>query len=145
MYVSKTRNPEANFNFSNATSFEVFENNAVSSTTSSAFQDKLSITSQSDIPGKYVVQWFMEIANSSNNQQTLVRVEWKPTSSGVWTIITDVDAFIGRSEVYDAQSGFRVIQLVSTDTIDVRVSYAAGGSTARIRNVNVYLFRVELS
>ena len=144
MLIYKTRNPESNFDFSNATSFEVFENNEVSSTTSTTLQTKLLATSQSDIPGKYIIQWFAEIANSSNNQQTLMRVEWKPSSSGTWNILSDVDAFIGRSEIYDGQTGFRVIQLLTEDTIDMRISYAAGGATARIRNVNLYLFRVEI-
>lgn len=145
MIIYKTRNPESNFNFSNATAFEVFEENALSSTTSSTFQTKLTATTMSDVSGKYIIQWFAEIANSSNNNQTLMRVEYKPTTSGTWTILSDVDAFIGRSEIYDGQTGFRVIELLTNDTIDIRISFAAGGATARIRNVNTYVFRVEIT
>lgn len=145
MYVYKTRNPESNFNFSNATSFEVFEDNGTSSTTSATFVTKLSATTEINEVGKYIIQWFSELANSSNNQTTLFRVQWKPTSSGTWITLTDPDIFIGRSEIYDGQTGFRVIETMAQDTIDLRIEYAAGGATARIRNVNIYIFRVELA
>lgn len=145
MYVYKTRNPESNFNFSNATSFEVFEDNGTSSTTSATFVTKLSATTEINEVGKYIIQWFSELANSANNQTTLFRVQWKPTSSATWITLTEVDMFIGRSEIYDGQTGFRVIETMAQDTIDLRIQYASGGATARIKNVNIYIFRVELA
>lgn len=145
MRIYKTKNPEANFNFSNATSFEVFESNAISSTTSTTYITKLNATTITNTIGKYIIQWFAEVANSSNNNTILFRVQYKPTSSGTWITLSEPDVFIGRSEIYDGQTGFRVIETLATDTIDIRVEYAAGGATARIRNVNVYVFRVELT
>lgn len=135
---------EGNFDFSNATSFEVFNDDGVSSTTSGTFQTKLTGTTATDVPGKYVLQWSVEIANSANNNTTLFRVQWKMSSSGTWNDATSLDVFIGRSEIYQSTSGFRVIETMSTGTIDLRVQYAAGGATARIRFVSVYIFRVEL-
>jgi len=145
MYIYKNRNAEANFNFSNATSFEVFEENGTSSTTSGTYQTKLTATTQTDTIGKYIIQWFAEVANSTNNNTVLFRVQWKPTTSGTWTTLSEPDIFVGRSEIYDGQTGFRVVETVATDTLDVRIEYAAGGATARIRNVNLYVFRVELT
>jgi hypothetical protein len=135
---------EGNFNFSNATSFEVFNDDAISSTTSNEFQTKLTATTTTDISGKYVLQWSAEVANSSNNNTTLFRVQWKMSSSGTWIDATSLDVFTGRSEIYQSTSGFRVIETMTTGTIDLRVQYAAGGATARIRFVSVYIFRVEI-
>ena len=135
---------EGNFDFSNATSFEVFNDDAISSTTSDVFQTKLTATTITDIQGKYVLQWSAEVANSSNNNTTLFRVQWKMSSSGTWIDATSLDVFTGRSEIYQSTSGFRVIETMTTGTIDLRVQYAAGGATARIRFVSVYIFRVEI-
>jgi hypothetical protein len=135
---------EGNFNFSNATSFEVFNQDSVSSTTSGTFQTKLTGTTTTDIPGKYVLQWSAELANSSNNNTTIFRVQWKPTLSPTWVDATSLDVFVGRSDIYQSTSGFRVIETMATDTIDFRVQYAAGGATASIKFVSVYIFRVEI-
>jgi hypothetical protein len=144
MYIYKNKNPESNFDFSNATSFEVFNDDTISSTTSTTYQTKLAATTMTDDIGKYVIQWSAEIANSSNNQTSLFKVEWKPSSSGTWTLATEIDVFIGRSEVYQPVSGFRVVDLLTEDSIDLRIQYAAGGATARIKFVSIYIFRVEL-
>lgn len=143
--IQRTTQAESNFNFSNATSFEVFEDNGTSSTTSGTYQTKLSATTQTDEVGKYIIQWFAEVANSTNNNTVLFRVQYKPTTSGTWITLSEPDIFVGRSEIYDGQTGFRVIELLASDSIDVRIQYAAGGATARIRNVNLYIFRVELT
>lgn len=135
---------EGNFNFSNATSFEVFNDDTISSTTSTTYQTKLAATTMTDEIGKYIIQWSAEIANSSNNQTTLFKVEWKPTSSGTWSLASELDVFIGRSEVYQSTAGFRVVDLLSQDSIDLRIQYSAGGATARIKYVSIYIFRVEV-
>lgn len=146
MYVYKTRNPESNFNFSNATSFEVFESISTQSTTNTIYQLKLNATTQSEVPGKYIIQWFVELANSTNNNTTLFKVSWKPTTSPTWITLAENDIFSGRSEVYEPSTGFRVVDLIVEDTIDIKIEWARGdGGTARIRNANLYVFRVEIS
>jgi hypothetical protein len=41
-------------------------------------------------------------------------------------------------------SGFRVFEIMGEDTIDFRVQFARGDATARIRNANLYIFRIAL-
>lgn len=136
---------EGNFNFSNATSFEVFNDDTISSTTSTSPQTKLTATTDTDRQGKYVVQWSFELTNSGNNAISNTIIQWKPTSSGTWSDLLNLELLIPRSEVYVPVSGFRVIDLMVTSTIDLRIQYYRTDGTVRIKNVSIYAFRVELS
>lgn len=143
MIVFKQANAEANFDFSNATAFEAFNDNGTSSTTLTAYQTKLSNTSTTDGTGSFILQWYSELANSGNNNTTLFRVQWKQSGSATWIDLTASDVFVGRSEVFVPFSGFKVISNPTQDTIDFRIQWARGtGGTARIKNANFYLFRV---
>lgn len=145
MSIIQTKNGEANFNFSNAVAFEVFSLESEQSTTSTTFQVKLSGTSIDDQTGKYVVHWFSEIANTNNNATTLFRVQWKNTSETVWKDLTSADAYVGRSNVFIPMSGFRVIDKLVEETMEFRIEFARGtGGTAKIKNTNLYLFRVAI-
>lgn len=135
---------EGDFDFSNATSFQVFVNDTVNSTTSvyPNFVTKLSGTSIDNTTGKYVINWYCELTNSGNNNITWFKVQWKPTTSGTWLNLTEIDILIPRGDSYIPVSGFKTIDLASTDTVDLRIQFCTESATARIRNSNVYLFRV---
>ena len=143
MYYFKTPNAEANFNFSNATAFEAFADSTLSSTTSTTLQTKLSGTSTRDDTGSYILQWYCEVANSNNNATTDFRVQWKQTSSTTFITLTEFDTFIGRTDKFIPLTGFKIISNPTQSTIDFRIQFARGtGGTARIQNVNFYLFRI---
>lgn len=145
--ISRTTQAEANFNFSNATSFEVFSDDVLTSTTATypTFTTKISDTSHTDQPGRYVVNWYSELTNSGNNNLSWFRVQWKNTTSPTWITLTEIDILIPRTESFVPVSGFKTIDPVITDTIDLRIQFARDAGTARIRNSNIYLFRVELA
>ena len=144
MIAFQTKNAEAEFNFSNAVGFEVFGDVAITSTTLAypTYTTKLSGTTIDVGSGKYVINWFFEIANSGNNNSTWSIVEWKKTSDATWNTLSEIDNFVGRSNKYVPVSGFVVVDVLTDDTIDFRVRYAPNGSTGRIKNVNTYIFRV---
>lgn len=140
--INQTRNPESNFNFSNAVGFEVFASLGLSSTTSTTFQTKLSGTTSESETGTYVINWYSEMTNSGNNNLVAYRVQFKPTTSATWLDACDLDILVTRAEAFEIMSGFRVFEITISDTIDFRVQYRRINATARIRNVNLYIFRV---
>lgn len=136
---------EGNFNFSNATAFEAFSDIGLSNTTSNYpnYVNKLSGTNTENLSGKFIIQWYSEISNSGNNNITWVRVQWKRSSDTAWLNLTEIDILIPRANSYVLFSGFRVVDVDPTDTIDFRIQFARGSGTARIQNANLYIFRVE--
>jgi hypothetical protein len=134
------------FDFSNATDFEVFTSDNLSSTTITYpnYVDKLVDTSDTTETGRYVVNWYAELTNSGNNNLTWFRVEWKQTASPTWLTLTEIDVLIPRGESFVPVSGFKTIDNLTTSTIDLRIQFARDSGTARIKNTNVYLFRVAV-
>jgi hypothetical protein len=144
MIAFQTKSAESNFNFSNAVAFEVFSDVLESSTTLAypSYTNKLTGTTMEAGTGKYVINWFFEIANSNNNNSTWSRVEWKRSTDPTWLLLSEIDNFVGRTNKYLPVSGFVVVDVLNEDTIDFRIRYAPDGATGRIKNVNIYIFRV---
>lgn len=132
------------FDFSNAVGFEVFDDQTNTSTTSvfPNYITKLSGTTTEIGSGRYIINWSFEVANSSNNNSTWSRLQWKTTSSPTYLTLSEIDNFVGRSNKYVPVSGFKVVDVLIDDTIDFKIDFASGGATARIQNVNIYIFRV---
>lgn len=146
MYFFTQKNPEVNFDFSNAVGFEVFSDVAQTSTviTYPDYLTKLEGTTTEIESGQYVINWFFEIANSGNNNSSWSRVQWKRSSDIDYIHLSETDNFVGRSDKFLPVSGFVVVNVMTPDTIDFRVQFAREGATARIQNVNVYIFRVAV-
>lgn len=144
MIAFQTKSAESNFNFSNAVAFEVFSDTTITSTTVTYpnYLTKLSGTTQQIGSGKYVINWFFEIANSGNNSSTWSIVEWKRSTDSTWLLLSEIDNFVGRTDKYVPVSGFVVVDVLLEDSIDFRVRFSRSGNTARIKNVNLYIFRV---
>jgi hypothetical protein len=134
------------FDFSNATDFEVFTSDILDSTISTypTYTTKLSETSETSETGRYVVNWYAELTNSGNNNLIWFRVQWKQTGSPTWLTLTEIDVLIPRGESFIPVSGFKTIDNLTLSTIDIRIQFARDSGTARIRNTNVYLFRVSV-
>lgn len=144
MLIFKGANAEANFNFSNATAFEVFSSVAISSTTSRTFQTKLSGSTAQSGQGTYVICWYSELTNSRNNNLNEYQVQYKKTTETNFVNACQLELEITRSGAYQIMSGFRVFTITGEDTIDFRIRYRRIGGTARIRNANIYIFRIAL-
>ena len=146
MYVSKTKTAEAGFDFSQAVSFEAFSSLNQTSTTNQPpnWVTKLSGTTESVGEGQYVICWYAELTNSGNNNVNWFRTQYKKSEDSTFLEACELDLLVTRNEKYEIMSGFRVFNVVGEDTIDFRVQFARGSETARIRNVNLYIFRVAL-
>lgn len=133
---------EGNFNFSNAVNFEVFTSLGTDSTTSTTYQTKLTGTTSEPGSGKYVINWYAELTNTGNNKLNEYRVQFKRTSDATWIDACELEVLVARAEAWEIMSGFRVFEIMVDDTIDFRVQYRRINATARIRNSNLYIFRV---
>lgn len=142
--IFQSSNAEANFSFSNAVAFEVFSSLGVDSTTSTTFVTKLSGTTLELGQGRYVINWYAELTNSGNNNLNEFRVEFKKTTSPTFMEACELELLIPRNEAFNIMSGFRVFDIVGEDTIDFRMQYRRIDGTARIRNANLYIFRIAL-
>jgi hypothetical protein len=134
------------FDFSNAAAFEVFEDQTNTNTISEFpnYITKLSGSTSEISSGRYVINWSFEIANSTNNNSSWSRVQWKKSVDSTYITLTEIDNFIGRSDKYVPVSGFKVVDVDTEDTIDFRIEFCRSGGTARIQNVNIYIFRVAV-
>ena len=146
MNIFQTKNPEAGFDFANATAFEVFSDITLTSTTNQPpnWVTKLSGTTIEAGEGKYVICWYAEKTNSGNNNINWFRVQYKKTTDVTFLEACELDLLVSRAEAFQIMSGFRVFEIMGEDTIDFRVQFARGDATARIRNANLYIFRIAL-
>lgn len=146
MLVFKQANAEANFDFSNATAFEVFSSINLTSTTNQPpnWVTKLSGTTTEQGQGKYVLCWYAEMTNSGNNNIVWFRTQYKKSSDATFLEACELDLLVSRSEKFEIMSGFRVFDIIGEDTIDFMMQFAREDGTARIRNANIYIFRVAL-
>lgn len=113
---------------------EFFASNAVSTTTSGTFVDKINATTASLISGQYAIFWATEYTNNSNNRSASIQVllngsviasdQQEFTSGGVYTI---------RSAVFlsDVISG--------TQNLQIQYSQVSGGTAAIRRSTIGYI------
>lgn len=146
MIAFQTRNPEVNFDFSNATNFEVFSDLGLSSTAQSPpnYVTKLSGSTSDSTTGSFVINWYAELTNSGNNNISWYRLQWKRSSDGAWITLSNIDITISRANAFVPIAGAIQFVVSAADTIDFRLQFARGNGTARIQNANVYIFRVAL-
>jgi hypothetical protein len=144
-YITGRDPAEGNFDFSNAVGFATFSDLTLTSTTNQPpdWVTKLSGSTMEVEEGRYVICWYAELTNSGNNNINWFRTQYKKTTDVTFIDACSLDMLIGRAEAYEIMSGFRVFDVDGDDTIDFRVQFARGDATARIRNANVYIFRVS--
>jgi hypothetical protein len=144
MIIYQTKNPEVNFDFTSATNFQIFESNDITSTTVThpSYNTKLQGTTSIASSGYFILNFFFEMTNSNANTSNWYKVEYKPSSSGTWNILSECQIRVPQGEHYLPISGFRIFQISNSDTIDFRVMHSRESGTNRIRNVNVYIFKV---
>ena len=106
------------------------------STTSTAWQNKLSFITPSDaVESTYRIGWTLQITNSNNNQST----EYRVTVDG--NVIDVIDVILPRAGSYLSFAAFQHLVLTTgSHTINVDFRRGSGG-TASIQNVRVEFWR----
>lgn len=125
---------------------EAYSDNAVSSTTSNGWVTKFTATTTLKEAGNYLLLHSGQVTNSQNNKETGYRVQWKPDDSGTWiTLVEDIFLF-ARGESYLPVTAVNIVELLSSDQIDIRFQFGEtdGGGTGRLKNVSLTVIKVEL-
>lgn len=105
-----------------------------SSTTSTTYQQKLRLSVNITVAGKYCINWSIEATQSSPRSAGLIKVELDDT-----TIISEVQVIGEASDAWSPISGFYYTNLsIGTHTIDV--DYRRNGTTG-----TVYIRRTRLA
>lgn len=117
---------------------EYSESNAESSTTSTALQDKATLTFTPPSTGDYILEWYYELTNSANNKSTRIVIDLDTN------IQSDTEYTSNNTHPsYQSSSGFKKINLNNTShTIKIQFS-SPGESTAYIKNARILARRVH--
>ena len=144
--IRQSKNPEAGFNFTNATGFELFESLAITSTTTTypAYNLKLSGSTVAPLEGRFILSWYFEMTNSNANTSNWYKVSWKKTGDVTYNILSEALVRIAQGNNYFPMSGFRQFDIIGEDTIDFRFEHARVSGTNRVRNLNIYIFRAAI-
>ena len=120
-----------------ATEYYYAESEAVSSTTSTQFQQKLRLTTGSLSGGDYRINWSYAYSTTNNNRDMAVQIEIDDT-----TVIHDINPD-GRSNNYAQSGGFKLVTITSgIHTIDLDFR-RVGNTTARLRHARLDIWKVS--
>jgi len=113
------------------------EDETVSSTTNTAWQQKLRMNFTPPSTGDYLLEWSVEITNSKAGSATYVRIERDDTTQ-INHVIQE-PSIVGE---YTNSSGFKKLNFVDTDLHTVDVDWKAEGDTASIRRVRLSMRKI---
>jgi len=113
------------------------EDETISTTTDSAWQEKYSMEFTPSATGDYLLEWSLEIANSKVGSATLVQVELDDT-----TQINRVYHEAGIANEYSNFSGFKKINFADTNLHTIDVDFKADGDTAMICRVRLSMRKI---
>lgn len=119
--------------------FYQFENDeGVSSTSSTSYQNKLTLTTPTLPIGTYKISWTVEMTNNSGDKPVEVRVQLDGSSENeIFYAPKFEDEYLGWSSF---TSGDFVS--ATTHTVDLDFSSTSEGGTARVRRARIEIFRV---
>jgi len=123
--------------------FEIFQSLGQSNTTSTTLVSKIDITSASKPVGTYRIGFSASLSNSNGNQ------DWRVAFSVDGTLVHSYDDGENRyqaapsgSNNWSSQSFVFYLVLASPATVGLDIDFAAGGSTARIADATIEIWRV---
>lgn len=119
------------------TEYDYAESEAVSSTSLTAYQQKLKLTTAVLPAGDYHIEWSCEVANSSKDKRVEVKLELDDT-----TVISEImKPKVDGDNEYLGMAGTKEITLTNaTHTLDI--DYRALANTAYIRRARITIWRV---
>ena len=108
-----------------------------STTTSEIYQEKVKLSFTPVSAGDYILQWSIELANSSSNQTVLVRIQQDDSIN-----LNEIEFGHNRGNAYDNRAGLIRVSLDdSSHTFDIDFSIGTGG-TAKIRRARLLIRRI---
>lgn len=113
------------------------EDEAVSTTTDAAWQQKYRMNFTPPATGNYLLEWSFEIANSKVGSSTLVQIELDDT-----TQINRVNRETDTVNEYCNYSGFKKINFTDTNLHTIDVDFKADGDTAMICRVRLSMRKI---
>jgi len=123
--------------------FEIFQSLGQSNTASSTLVNKLDATTTSKPVGTYRIGFYASLSNSNGNQ------DWRVAFSVAGALVHSYDDGENRyqaapsgSNNWSSQCFVFYLILASPATIDLDMDFAAGGSTARIADATIEIWRV---
>jgi len=117
---------------------EFFSSTAISSTTSTTFQNKINETSISLEAGRYAIFWALEFTNNNNNQSSAIRV-----LIGSDVIAEDQASFgSGTAGTYTIRSAVFLTNTISGPQNLIIQYRAVSGGTAGIRRATIGYIKV---
>lgn len=93
--------------------------------------------------GTYVVNWSVEISNTSRTRESYVRILWKQTGFPDVVIADSTKGEMGVDSTYTTASGIKVIDNVNDVVSSFEVEYRAENNTALLRNINILTYRID--
>lgn len=130
--------------FDASTQYQSFVNNVESTTTLDTYILKQQVTTTQLTAGRYIVHYSAEVTNTLKNKSAGYNVKWR--EDGVTAFadlhISSNGPNIGDS--YETRAGFRELTLTAdgTFTFQTFFGYSIDGGTAKIKDTNIYLFKV---
>jgi len=113
------------------------EDETVSATTDTAWQEKYSMEFTPPSIGNYLLEWSLETANSKVGSATLVQVELDDT-----TQINRVYHEANMADEYSNSSGFKRLNFADTNLHTIDVDFKADGDTAMICRVRLSMRKI---
>lgn len=118
------------------THFNSEKDDTESSTTSTTYQEKLTLTTPSlDIDDEYIVFWYMEVKANLQNKIAAVRVQVDDT--------TDVLEVQHEGNEWVPITGFSIYTVTIAGTHDIDIDYRAVDGTAYIRRARLLGFQAQ--
>lgn len=127
------------------TEFESFSSPIEESTTSDTPITKSGypFTTQIKTSGIYAVDYTALVANSSNNRDSRLIVDWRLGTSGPWATLMDLTKEFGKGNAFEPWTSFVEIEIPTVTNFQVRVQYASSGpGTCKIRQANIRIGKV---
>ena len=117
--------------------FEAAESLAESTTVSTTYVNKLTLTTASLAAGDYYISWSASVSNSNNGKLIGVQVQVDDT-----TTLTDTNTFVDTLNLFESVSGNAVVTLTAaTHTIDL--DFKTSANTGSIQDARFQIWRVN--
>lgn len=113
------------------------EDETVSSTTNTAWQQKLRMNFTPSATGDYLLEWSIEITNSKSGSNTYVQIELDDATQINHTVKEP-----GIAGEYVNYSGFKKVNFADTDLHTIDVDFKAESDTASIRRVRLSIIKI---
>ena len=124
--------------------YEYFNDEGQSSTTSNGWVTKLEVTTDDKSGGDYIFAWSAEVGQSDKQKEVGMLVSHRPTGL-TYVDVSDTRNGVSVDGEFAPRTGFVQITDHPGGALDLRIQFGQtdGGGTGFIRNVRIYIFKVD--